>query len=227
MAVTHTVLLQKQILSLNSFYRLKLISQKGGSMWQPQEVSTVAHRDLKLRMLPFCPTSFYWRLLLAPAVLPWDCLKGSVGGSSDCSSGLILGWLMLLWASLQGKRWFTLPWTAREDCEGLTSWSVSCWTHCNSRAVERSLPRHFISIPRLQRPLAHNTWLETHHYWASTVEQSHKLVVWRPPHSSEAVRWGVLRNCRAQVMAHGAGRMLLNDRVYCSDVPDQLSISAS
>lgn len=33
-----------------------------------------------------------------------------------------------------------------------------------------------------------NTWLETHHCCASTVEQNHKLLVWRPPHSSEAVR---------------------------------------
>lgn len=59
MAATHMVLLQKQILSLNSSYRLKLISQKGGSIWQLREVSTVAQRDLKLRMLPFCPTSSY------------------------------------------------------------------------------------------------------------------------------------------------------------------------
>lgn len=120
------VLLWKQILSHNNFYRLKLISQKGGSMWQPRKVSSVAQRDLKLRMLPFCPMSFYWQLFLAPAVLPWDCLKGSLGGSSDWNSvlvGFILGWLMLLRASLQGKGWFTSPWTAREDFE---SYKLNC-----------------------------------------------------------------------------------------------------
>lgn len=56
MAVALVLLLQKQILSLSSFYRLKLISQKGGSVCQ--EVTTVVQRDLKLWMLPFCPAFF-------------------------------------------------------------------------------------------------------------------------------------------------------------------------
>lgn len=195
----------------------------------------------KLRLRPFCPASFRWQLLLAPAVMQWDCLRSS-GSSSNGSSflmGFILSWLTLLdclavllrerpCKERADLRWLELPEShtlgQRQGLRGSYRLKCCCWYSFGKVLI---LPLYFNYRVAVACGGHTNTWLKTEYCCASTVEQSHKVVVWRPRRSFR----GKLCSGTAEIRSRPTGQAgccwtigFHSTWVVCSD---QLRISRS
>lgn len=150
----------------------------------------------KLKLLPFCPPCFYRQLLLAPSVMLWDSLgqvahlieavfwRGSFWAGLCCWTGSLCCCMSIV--ARKGLTYIGLScqratlWAKDKDCASLPGWTASCWYGFGKILI---LPLYFNYRVAVACCGHTNMWLKTEYCCASTVEQSHKVVVWRPRRS--------------------------------------------